>query len=179
MSFHPLTVLLRTSAGAWAAILGISAVIIVLAVVVGVKQRNKLMGEGKIVNRPHNFYDMAEIFTLGPVTLQAISNALASSDFSGMGVQMQPDPQNQQIIFRQNTWTGLLKYMGMTGDPSMGGKTVYRLWITSYRTYRSSVQGALEMNMLMTEIEKVLLCFDPGTQVSTEMVIRKTKTKFF
>lgn len=174
-----LTVLLRSNAGAWIFILGVSAVIIALAVGLGMKKRNELMGAGKIVNRPYNFYDMAEIFTLGPVNLNAVYNVLTRSNFGEMGVTAQPDPQNQRVIFRHASWVGILKYMGETGDPAYGGKSVYRLWISSYNTYRSSVQGSLEMNEMMTEVEKVLLGFDPNTQVSTEMVTRKTHTKFF
>ena len=178
MKMVSLAMLLRSNAGTWVAILGISAVIIGLAVGLGAKKRKELMDAGKIVQRPYNFYDMAEIFTLGPVMLQAIANVLSQSQLGQMGIQAQADYANQRIIFRHGSWVGVLKYMGETGPAEMGGKSVYRLWITSYRTYRSSVEGAIEMNEMMTVVEKVLLGFDPNTQVSTEMVTRKTKTNF-
>ncbi len=173
-----LVMALRANGGVMAVIIVISIAIIAVAVIIGEKKRKELLDAGKIVKRPYNFHDMAEIFTLGPVSLQAIANVLGRSELGQMGISVQPDYQNQRIIFRQASWVGLLKYMGETGPAEMGGKSVYRLWISSYRTYRSSVQGATEMNEMMTVVEKTLLGFDPNTQVSTEMVTRKTKTDF-
>lgn len=178
MRITPLFMLLRSNPGTIIIILLISAAIIALAVGLGMKKRKELMDAGKIVQRPYNFYDMAEIFTVGPVALQAIANVLMRSELGQMGIQAQADYQNQRIIFRHSYWVGQLKYMGETGPAEMGGKSVYRLWISSYRTYRSSVQGAIEMNEMMTVVEKTLLGFDPNTSVSTEMVTRKTKTDF-
>ena len=178
MRITSLFMVLRSNPTVMIVILLISAAIIALAVGLGVKKRNELLEAGKIVKRPYNFYDMAEIFTLGPVALQAIGNVLMRSELGQLGIQAQADYQNQRIIFRHGSWVGLLKYMGETGPAEMGGKSVYRLWISSYRTYRSSVQGAIEMNEMMTVVEKTLLGFDPNTSVSTEMVTRKSKTDF-
>ena len=140
------------------------------------KQQSQLTSEGKIIDRDRHFIEQAEDFTIACDDPNRIVIGVQSLAYSEMKISMTADEQNQAFRFTYTTamgsWNALLY---CTGAPD--GQVTYRFQFTSWRTSDYGVIGEVQMNMLLTAIEKMFLSIDPNTQVQTSLLETKTKHK--
>lgn len=153
---------------------GIGVAIIVIAVAIGLAGNKKLVESGQIINRGTRFMESAEIFTLNTPDPAAVSSSVKSFAVYEKGVSMKGSTADQIYTFNGGSWAAKLKMMS-----SADGKSVYRFEFTSWKTSNGMPQDAINMNRLITSVEKMFLAFDPNTQVSTEALDFKTKHSLF
>ena len=158
----------------WVLILGISAVIIVIAVAVGQKRNQQLTDEGKVIKRDISFVESASTFTMTGADFAKIVTALKSMDISGTGASWESKGTTQTIVFKSNHgWAAQLNALESDGE-----KYRYRFQFTNWETQRGIPWRIDTMNMLLTAIEKAFLSIDPSTQVETTQFKTKTKNSF-
>lgn len=162
--------------------------ITVLAIIVGfallgyviyknVKQERQMTSEGKIINRSHRFIEQAEDFTIICDDPAIVSGKLESLPLSEMNVKMAFDGQHVfQFSFTHpsGNWTAVLHRID-----APAGQLAYSFNFTHWKVSDLGVIGELQMNMLLTAIEKMFLSIDPNTQVKTRLLETKTSHKFF
>lgn len=142
-----------------------------------VKQERQLTSEGKIINRSHRFIEQAEDFTIACENPAFVFEKLGTLPFSEMNVKMSADGQRVfQFSFTHpsGNWTAVLRRMD-----APAGQLVYSFCFTHWKISDLGVIGELQMNMLLTAIEKMFLSIDPNTQVKTRLLETKTSHKFF
>lgn len=142
------------------------------------KQQSQLTSEGKIIDRNRHFIEQAENFTLVCDNHNRVVSGVQSLAYSEMKISMTMDAQNQAFRFTYMTamgsWNALLYRMGAPDR-----RMTYRFQFTNWKTSDYGVIGEVQMNMLLTAIEKMFLSIDPNTQVQTSLLETKTKHKFF
>lgn len=162
--------------------------ITVLAIIIGfvllgyviyknVKQERQMTSEGKIINRSHRFIEQAEDFTIICDDPAIVSGKLGALPFSEMNVKMTANGQQAfQFSFTHpsGNWTAVLRRMD-----APAGQLAYSFNFTHWKVSDLGVIGELQMNMLLTAIEKMFLSIDPNTQVKTRLLETKTSHKFF
>ncbi|MBO4848618.1 MAG: hypothetical protein J5586_05650 [Clostridia bacterium] len=163
-------VLLRAGNPAVTAILIIASVGVLGAMFYfGIRNRNKLIDEGKIILRKSDFMRSAEIFTLSAPDPAAVTAAVKAFDYNDMRAGMKGSTEKQQYVFTGNGWGAQLFRQ------SEGEKAVYRFEFTNWKSSDGIAQDDTNMNKLMTAVEKMFLSFDPETQVTTVPLELKTK----
>lgn len=147
------------------------------AMIVARKGRNKLIDEGKIIQRESAFWDKSETFTIQGVTLQTIYNDLSPADMKAFVGAYELQPENSRIVFVHNgykeSYTATIRQL----DSTESGNT-FRFMINQYK-YSGSKPNEQSLNILYTAIEKIFLNHDPNVKVVTEYVDRKTKKSLF
>ncbi|MBR6378051.1 MAG: hypothetical protein IKS05_09875 [Oscillospiraceae bacterium] len=137
----------------------------------GMKQHNKLVGEGKIISRRTNFMESAEIFTLNPPDPAAVTAGVKAFDYSDMHTSMKGSSEKQFYQFTGGSFGAKLAKQADTPE----GKAVYRFEFTNWKTHNGMPRDAMDMNKLTTAVEKLFVSLDPNTQVSTQALEFKTK----
>lgn len=158
----------------WFVVLLISAVLIGGAVLIGLNINKKLVAEGKIISRRTNFMESAEEFTLSAVDPAKVTEAVKAMDYADMRTKMQGNSERQLFKFTGSGWTAQLHKLSDNGT-----QVVYRFEFTSWKTHNGMAGDALNMNKLITAVEKIFLGFDSNTQVRTVPLEFKTKHSFF
>lgn len=148
----------------------------ILGVVVyfSMKAHNKMVAEGTIISRRTNFMENAEVFTLRAVDPAQVTEAVKALDYSGMHTGMKGSSQQQIFKFTGATWGA--KLFRLNADEE---QMCYRFEFTNWKTHNGTPQNGLDMNKLLTAVEKMFLSFDPGTQVAAMPLELKTKHNFF
>lgn len=161
----------------WVFIILISAVIIGIAVYAGASKRKSLIESGRMIARPNNFIEMKEIFSLQSIDFMQLVEALKNADLSDVKLTgMKYNAAEKRVNFSGSYgWTAIL-YALESNDP---GIDRYNFNFTHWNSRNSVPQGAVEMNILLTQLEKIFLALDPNTQVTNERMKLTTKTKFF
>jgi hypothetical protein len=161
----------------WVLVILISAAIIGIAVAVGANKRKGLIDSGRMIARPNNFIETKEIFSLQSVDFMQIVEALQKTDLSDVRLTgMKYNAAEKRVNFSGSYgWTAIL-YALQSDEP---GIDKYNFNFTHWNSRNSVPQGAVEMNILLTQIEKIFVSLDPNTKVNTERMTLKTKTKFF
>jgi len=158
----------------WIFIVGVSAAIIAIAVTVGQKRGKKLMDDGRMIKRDISFVNTAELFTLTTVAFDGLIDTIKTMDFSGTGASAESSREKEAVLFKAKGWTAQL-YKVEDSD----NKSIYCFSFTNWQTYRGIPQNGVQMNILITEVEKAFLRLDPNTKVETARVKTKTKSNFF
>lgn len=152
----------------------ITIIIIVPIAIVCTNMRNKLLSEGKIVNRDIHFVENAEIFTFRkPVDYSPITNGVMNFDYKDIRCALSGDKARQTYNFKGADWSANLWYVGENAEA-----VTYRFEFNNWSSRNGIPYSALAMNKLATAIEKLFLSIDPYTYVSTEPVEFKTKHSF-
>jgi hypothetical protein len=159
--------------------MGVFGVIAVVVVVMGIacffamKSHNKMVAEGKIISRRTNFAESAEEFTLSAVSPEQVTNAVKQMDYADMHTKMQGSNEQQIFKFAGNGWAAQLHRLSENT-----AQVTYRFEFTNWKTHNGMPQDALNMNKLLTAVEKIFLNLDPSTQVRTVPLEFKTKHSF-
>ena len=156
-------------------------VIIIIAVGIGVtvglsqrKKANALIEDGRMVKRDISFVETAEVFTLSNADFSRVVDAIKVSDLSGTGVSADRNSEKQAILFKSGGWAAQLYRMEDDGN-----KYVYCFVFTSWQTYRGIPQNHVQMNLLITAVEKAFINIDQDTQVQSSKIRTKSKASFF
>lgn len=138
----------------------------------GIWYKSNLLSKGKIINRPKDFVEYAELFTLKPITKEQFIAAVET--------QIKPNTRaraegNSNLITMSLgiDITAELKLIEHTEE-----KSVYRFNFTHWKSKHGSPENVTEMNILLTTVEKMFIGIDPNTQVSTVRIDVKTKRSF-
>ena len=138
-----------------------------------VKAASRLESDGKIVTRNPDFVETAQIFKLSKVSIAEITTMLKKEGlpFSGLEWRTSDDAMG----FQYNGWTA--QFYKVDSDDEHDR---YRFNFTQWQTVRYSiVTDIVQMNQLLTAIEKALIKLDPSTKVQTERLKHRTSNRFF
>ena len=156
-------------------ILIVTGLIFIGAVVLGEQRNKRLVDEGKIIKRKVSFVETAEIFTLKEADYSKLIPELKAMDISGTGVSWEGYSAKQLVVFRSSHgWSAQLSL-----DEDNEDQYKYRFQFTKWQTRKGAIWRIDTMNMLLTSIEKAFLRLDSSTQVETELLKLKTRSKFF
>lgn len=160
-----------------AVIIPIIVVLFIAALIYSRKRRNKLIDEGKMIQRENKFWDKSETFTVNGVTLAEIFEKLPANDLKQNVGQYELQSDKNRIVFVHNgyeeSYTGTLTLIAAND-----GANTYRLLINQYKTKHTN-PNELSLNVLYTSVEKVFLGIDPNIQVKTDYVDRKVTHSLF
>ena len=132
------------------------------------REQNQLIAEGKILRRQYDFAESAELFALSPADPREVAEAVQAFDYEDMRVRMQPDGENG-FHFAGPGWTArLYRLLGPAQE------AVYRFEFLKWKTRNGLLSDYVNMNKLLTAMEKMFLAMDPQTQVSTVKLETKT-----
>ncbi len=138
-----------------------------------VKKNAKLASEGKIVARKDAFHEKIHEYTLAVDDAELVTKALRTVPYEELRITAKGNTAEQVFTFEAATYEAGF-YRKSHGD----GKSVYCFNFTQWKTMRyGTPQNLIGMNMLLTAIEKAILSVDPHTQVRTEEMKVKTKTR--
>lgn len=138
-----------------------------------VKERARLLDEGKILDRPRDFVRQAQEFTLTLPDEARVTEGVQGFDYKRLGVSMKGSDQQQSFRFAGPDWSASLRRLSREGQTS-----VYRFEFTGWRSSGGVPTRALQMNMLLTAVETLLLSIDPHTRVRGCPVELHTKHSF-
>lgn len=156
----------------WVALL-IGFAILGIVIYFSMKAHNKLVAEGKIISRRTDFAEDAEEFTFRAVEPAQITEAVKALDYGDMHAGMKGSSERQIFKFTGSGWAAQL-YRMEAEDAQMR----YRFEFTNWKTRNGMPQDALNMNKLLTAVEKVFLSFDPSAQVRAVPLELKTRHNF-
>lgn len=137
------------------------------------RQKNKsdkLISEGKIIERKGAFWEKCQDFILAPVDGKLLVQKLKALPYADMGVSVKSDAANLNFLFSHYGFQARLWHVGKEGE-----KDVYGFQFLNWKTRNGSIPAGFQMNMLLTAIEKMFLSFDPQTQIRTQVLETKTK----
>ena len=154
-------------------ILLIGGGILAACIYFGMRQHNKLVGEGKIISRRTDFMESAEVFTLRAVDPGKVTEDIKAMDYADMHTSMKGSSERQAFRFEGSGWTAQL-----AKQDGEEGKSVYRFEFTGWKTRNGLAQDALNMNKLLTAVEKLFVSLDPDTQVTAVPLELQTKHSF-
>ena len=150
---------------------------LVLGVILGLKQREKMnqhIADGRMIKRDIRFIETEELFTLSGGDFQRVVSEIQATSFAGTGVSIQKNDAKQAIQFQGSGWAAQLWRQADSGE-----NAVYAFCFTRWKTHRGIPLNHMEMNMLLTAVEKMFLRIDPNTQVQTRALTTKTRPSFF
>lgn len=155
--------------------MNIEAVVIVLGFtllvvlfVMNKQKRERLLAEQKIVERPKDFAEYTEEFTLRPVSMQEVEKIIQSSAILQQnGLQIQTD--DSRFFFRHANYKAVLVCTEKNEEKSVW-EFAFVEWSTNEYSTNTIVRWLesnkdMEMNALLTGIEKMFLNFDSEAKV--------------
>ncbi len=152
----------------------LSAAIIVIAVVYGMKKGRELHAQGKVVAREADFYEREFVYATPVFDFGALAEVVRRIDFAdaGAGVGWKINASRQMILFTNSSegFEAQLKAL-----PDYMGEHQFRFRFTHWRTNRGIPHGLMNMNSLMTAFEKGMLGLDPYVTVSSKLGQIKSK----
>ena len=130
-------------------------------------RKSNLIKKGIIVKREKAFWKKKECF-LTASSPETIRNAVEQTDLSDIGISVFRNNNEECRFTFQNGYmiSADLKYNGREN-----GKYLYSFMFTSWNTSFFVVEGQINMNRLLTCIERIIIALDPET------VIEKSKKK--
>ncbi len=155
-------------------VLGVLAVVLILVKVLMLKGESKLESQGKIVRREKGFNENAEIFTMGPIDQNKVTEGLKEIG-SSMRVSINGNTNTQSFSITGGSWSqwsARLKILEASQE-----KTVYRFLFSNWKSgaHSTTPEDPTSMNMVLTAVEKMFLKIDPNTKVHTEPVSYHTE----
>jgi len=149
------------------------AVVIVAAGIYGSNRRKKLIASGQIVERGSDFYRYTEIFTVGDVSFERVASAMRDTYFYN-AANVSIDSSQEAVRFKGADWTAWLYR-----NKDETERNAYSFCFTHWEARNSIPYGYMNMNTVLTAVEKTFLNLDPNTQVSSKKNSISTKHKFF
>jgi len=141
-------------------IFAVAVFVVVILVAVGIK--NKMINDGKITNRSSDFVYYSEFFTTKAFEAIELKNVMSSDSFKYYykgGIHGNCDTT---LTFNYgNMWTAKLTKIEQTSSSCK-----YQFMFVSWKTKDYVPVGGVQMNMLLTGLEKAFLQIDPNTQVT-------------
>ena len=157
-------------------------VLLVVLFVMNKKKRESLLAEQKIVERPKDFAEYTEEFTLRPVSMQEVEKTIQSSAvLQENGCEIQTD--DSRILFKNANYKAVLVCTEKNEE-----KSVWEFAFVEWSTYEYSTNTIIrwlesnkdmEMNALLTGIEKMFLNFDSEAKVKKVKSDITSKRKFY
>lgn len=142
-----------------------------------IKQERQLTSDGKIICRSRRFMEQAEDIILVCNDRNLICEKIKALSYSEMKVAMTADGQQAfhfSFSHPRGNWGASL-----CQREAPEGKVAYRFQFTHWKVSDFGVIGEVQMNMLLTAVEKMFLSIDPDTQVKTQLLETQTSHKFF
>ena len=155
-------------------ILGVCVALLILFKFLSLRGESKLESQGKIVRREKGFNENAEIFTMGPIDQNKVTEGLKEIGNS-MRISVNGNTNTQSFSITGGSWSqwsARLKLLEATEE-----KTVYRFLFSNWksRAHSTSPEDPTSMNLVLTAVEKMFLNIDPNTKVHTEPVSYHTE----
>lgn len=155
-------------------VLGVCAALLILIKFLTLKGESKLESQGKIIRREKGFNENAEIFTMGPIDKNQVTEGLKAIG-STQKVSINGNTQSQSFSITGGSWSqwsARLKMMEANEE-----KTVYRFHFNQWKnnSHSTTPEDPTSMNMLLTAVEKMFVQIDPNTKVHTEPVSYHTE----
>ncbi len=138
------------------------------------KKTRQLATNGNIIQREDLFWENTEyLYTVA--TYEEVLDGINRADFSACRVTTIPNYEGSKIIafVAKGKFSAALVYHG-----EENGDHVYEFSVLSWKPDRLAT-AAIQMNGLLTTIEKIFLSIDPDTEAEIQINNVKTKTAFF
>ena len=149
----------------------IAVVFIVIAIAISAWYKSSQKSKGNIIDRPKDFAEYAEIFTIRPVTDQEFFDAVNRSGIKSMYPGMKIAGNTGAMYLEVGSYfKAKISHKEQTEDHS-----VYRFEFISWSSKHGTPEHDIEMNAVETKVEKMFLDLDPNAQVAT--VKNEVKTK--
>lgn len=148
-----------------------TALVIGIAVFIGLKQRKVLKGlkaEGKIVDRSLNFAEKGEEFTAKIGSYTALKEQLLKL----VKICAMEGNTSSVVKFQSKCYAARLLRVDFDEPSGIG---IFRFEFTRWKEGDYTYVDNTEMNMLMTAVEKAFLNLDPNTGVKKYNLSTKTK----
>lgn len=152
----------------------IGVAILAAAIWYGLKKNRQLVGEGKIISRKPDFAESAEIFTLNVPDFSLVTEGVKSFNYGEIGTDLKGSSTEQRFNFTASSWGAKLFRTSGEEEPAE-----YRFEFTNWSTRNGIPTCALQMNMLLTAVEKLFLSIDGNAQVRSRPLELKTKHHLF
>ena len=138
------------------------------------KGESKMEKQGKLVRREKGFNENAEIFTMGPIDQNKVTEGLKEIGNS-MRISINGNTNTQSFSITGGSWSqwsARLKLLEATEE-----KTVYRFLFSNWKSgaHSTAPEDPTSMNLVLTAVEKMFLNIDPNTKVHTEPVSYHTE----
>ena len=150
----------------------IIAVVIVAVIALGAKkEKSTLTSSGKIHEQEPDFYKKEHTFTTSASFDQIVDN-LKGAGLAESKISMQADRQHQTVAFDGGAmfpYRAALQYKG-----EQNGKKVFLFSFLTWKE-RNGVPDYMNMNILLTAVEKSIYAADPSALVSSVRMQIRTK----
>ena len=138
------------------------------------KKTRQLATNGNIIQREDLFWENTE-YLYTDATYEEVLNEINHTDFSSCNVTVTPNYEGSKIcaFVAKGKFSAALVYHG-----EENGEHIYEFSVLSWKPDRLAT-AAIQMNGLLTTIEKIFLSIDPDTEAEIQINNVKTKTAFF
>lgn len=138
------------------------------------KGESKMEKQGKLVRREKGFNENAEIFTMGPIDQNQVTEGLKEIG-SSLRITINGNTQTQSFSITGGSWSQWSARLKLLEADSE--KTVYRFHFNHWKSgsHSTTPEDPVSMNMALTAVEKMFLKIDPNTKVHTEPVSYHTE----
>ena len=155
-------------------VLGVCAALLILSKFLTLKGESKLESQGKIIRREKGFNENAEIFTMGPIDKNQVTEGLKAIG-STQKVSINGNTQSQSFSITGGSWSQWSARLKLIEADET--KTVYRFLFNHWKSnaHSTTPEDPTSMNIMLTAVEKMFLKIDPNTKVHTEPVSYHTE----
>lgn len=155
-------------------ILGVCVALLILFKFLSLRGESKLESQGKIVRREKGFNENAEIFTMGPIDQNKVTEGLKEIGNS-MRISINGNTNTQSFSITGGSWSQWSARLKLIEADET--KTVYRFLFNHWKSnaHSTTPEDPTSMNIMLTAVEKMFLNIDPNTKVHTEPVSYHTE----
>ena len=155
-------------------ILGVCVALLILFKFLSLRGESKLESQGKIVRREKGFNENAEIFTMGPIDQNKVTEGLKEIGNS-MRISINGNTNTQSFSITGGSWSQWSARLKLIEADET--KTVYRFLFNHWKSnaHSTTPEDPTSMNLVLTAVEKMFLNIDPNTKVHTEPVSYHTE----
>ena len=155
-------------------ILGVCVALLILFKFLSLRGESKLESQGKIVCREKGFNENAEIFTMGPIDQNKVTEGLKEIGNS-MRISINGNTNTQSFSITGGSWSQWSARLKLIEADET--KTVYRFLFNHWKSnaHSTTPEDPTSMNIMLTAVEKMFLKIDPNTKVHTEPVSYHTE----
>ena len=155
-------------------VLGVCAALLILIKFLTLKGESKLESQGKIIRREKGFNENAEIFTMGPIDKNQVTEGLKEIGNS-MRISINGNTNTQSFSITGGSWSQWSARLKLIEADET--KTVYRFLFNHWKSnaHSTTPEDPTSMNIMLTAVEKMFLKIDPNTKVHTEPVSYHTE----
>ena len=150
--------------------------ILLLVVALGITAwyKSSQKSKGNIIDRKKDFAEYAEIFTIRKITDEEFAEAVKKADFKGT-LNTTVTGDTGKLFLEQGKY-----YKARIAHTQQNeASSVYRFEFLSWTSKHGAPSYSIEMNKLMTKVEKMFLEIDPNAQVASVKNEIKTDRSLF